>query len=1316
MIRQPGLFFTRFGRALLFAVLFVLLFEGQENDQDSVPQRVSLTFFMCLALMFAQIAIIPVVVNARPIFYRQRSAQYYSTSTMFWSFIVHQITFAVFETLLLYVIVYHTVNMHPDRHLYFILLTTLINMTGGALCLLAGCYVPSLPIGMSIAGPAIGMSILLCGFIVIESNMKYPVKLLHYISLTTYAFSGLMHSELAGVEFSCEPVELIPPVALPNPSCPTDCPPIPVPDCPACPEPGDEFPVECYILPDMFHTNGERVCPVPNGDLVLEVYDMDDDLGRWGRLVLQLVFVVVLNALAYFVLYRGRHLSAPSRTLASHATTTKQEFGLSYMSSTRVSMSSNAIVMREKNDACDEPDYVYVDHKVMNLGDNDSTTRENPRDLSHSLSLSRSQSQSRRSLPSSLSRSISRSRQDSSKVRPTGAPLEIGGEDDDFDPDALLRQNLQASAQPEDVAIAGVSPTTAFGEAIRISMEKSKLRKDGATPPVSPGGRNSPRTPRKLALERKDVSSPSTPRTKQTVVGDLTSGDIEEDENTEGLRRPSVRPSHGFNKRKLGKGRLARALAETAEGVDEPSAESEISSPTVPQEPNSSDIEDDPLLLRCSEPTADVDMTAYTPLGDDVDVRPRAGLSDPEFNDDVDLVRGHRVRLMADDAEDSGQSTPLSHKGDTVVFPSVQSFFARPCPYFAFVSFHNIHAFDKAQVPWRWTMKAHHYHQVDGSSLSSREVLRGISGYMMPGQMTLIMGPCGSGKSTLMNILAAGCTQPHASENDGWDGRVLVNGVTCHKSFHRFVAWVPGSQDWLYPYCTVKEALLFSATLRNTDAEDPAQLRRFIETVLIQVGLHRVEDRVIGYESIGGLNSVLRRKVAVGVELAMNPSVLFLDDVTRGFDFIAEQSLMETLASIAANGTTVTISMNHPTSQVFAFFDRVILLSYGRIVYQGAPDGMLPFLKRFAGEASWNTLETMLSDFSLSERCADQFVNTPEMKAIESLLEKPPATHLDLPDDTRYVKSFGVMFLMVFKRLVGSHRYRLREDVTRLVMHVMQCLVIGNLLWDLGFDEAGMSGRNGFFIGSLIGLGFAGMSNIPNLMEERNSMNREVKSYYRPMAYFFARWIAEVPFLVLQSLAFSWITYPMIGLGYSGSKAKYNLGIFVTYNIAYLAMFVVAMLSPNGTVAVLVFSTIVVLAVLFGGAVVAFRDIPEGLRFLYYGSFMTFPHCYLATNEYYGLEFECESVVTVPLQPDNPDCDGRENDPCCYKIIDCVDPSTGERIMTSGEDYLERNFGISESNEYYGNRMAIYFGAVTFLAILATRFRYVRLNTTEIFT
>jgi len=82
-----------------------------------------------------------------------------------------------------------------------------------------------------------------------------------------------------------------------------------------------------------------------------------------------------------------------------------------------------------------------------------------------------------------------------------------------------------------------------------------------------------------------------------------------------------------------------------------------------------------------------------------------------------------------------------------------------------------------------------------------------------------------------------------------------------------------------------------------------------------------------------------KQRVSIGVEIITQPSILFLDEPTSGLDSYAAYSIVNTLKDLAKLGCTVISTIHQPSSEVFHLFDRVLLLTSGRLIFDGQVDG-----------------------------------------------------------------------------------------------------------------------------------------------------------------------------------------------------------------------------------------------------------------------------------------------------------------------------------------------------------------------------------------
>lgn len=205
-------------------------------------------------------------------------------------------------------------------------------------------------------------------------------------------------------------------------------------------------------------------------------------------------------------------------------------------------------------------------------------------------------------------------------------------------------------------------------------------------------------------------------------------------------------------------------------------------------------------------------------------------------------------------------------------------------------------------------------------------ILDHISLEIPAGEFVGLIGPSGAGKSSLLDALC------HLRPADS--GSVRIDGVELGEDsgvLRDAFGYVP--QDDIVPLeLTVREALDFSARLRLPRDVPAGERRRLVHATLDRLGLTaRADIRV------ARLSGGQRKRVSVAAELLTRPRLLFLDEPTSGLDPAAEFRLMEQLRQLAGTGCTV-VCTTHVLENAH-LMDRILILSSGRLVYEGAPSG-----------------------------------------------------------------------------------------------------------------------------------------------------------------------------------------------------------------------------------------------------------------------------------------------------------------------------------------------------------------------------------------
>lgn len=223
-----------------------------------------------------------------------------------------------------------------------------------------------------------------------------------------------------------------------------------------------------------------------------------------------------------------------------------------------------------------------------------------------------------------------------------------------------------------------------------------------------------------------------------------------------------------------------------------------------------------------------------------------------------------------------------------------------------------------------------------------RPAVRGIDLCVQRGEMVVILGPTGAGKSTLAKILNR--TIP-AFQSGKFDGEVWLLGQRCERETVADFAGRIGlvAQDF--------EAQLFSSSVADEVAFGLEQLGVPREEMLARVDRSLAAVGLIGFQERdpATLSGGEKQRLAIAAMLALEPELLVLDEPTTDLDPAGKEEVLAVLAALRESGRTLVVVEHETLAAEMA--DRVLLLHDGCIAATGPP-------------------EVLLRDVALLERCA----------------------------------------------------------------------------------------------------------------------------------------------------------------------------------------------------------------------------------------------------------------------------------------------------------------------------------------------------------
>ncbi|KIR36661.1 ABC transporter [Cryptococcus deuterogattii MMRL2647] len=521
-----------------------------------------------------------------------------------------------------------------------------------------------------------------------------------------------------------------------------------------------------------------------------------------------------------------------------------------------------------------------------------------------------------------------------------------------------------------------------------------------------------------------------------------------------------------------------------------------------------------------------------------------------------------------------------------------------------------------------------------------RQLLNNVFGYCKAGTLTALMGSSGAGKTTLMDVLAARKTDGDIR------GEILMNGKQLPISFQRTIGYCE-QVDVHLPQATVREALEFSALLRQPRTLSNEEKLAYVNVIIDLLELHDIEDALIG-TSEAGLGVEQRKRLTIGVELVSKPTLLFLDEPTSGLDGQSSYMIVSFLRKLAAAGQAVLCTIHQPSAALFARFDQLLLLkSGGNTVYFGAVSELTNYFEKqgVTIPKDVNPAEGMIDIVSGSlsnERdWAQVWVESDECKERLRELEELNEAGMNvttLEDDEYEFASTNMTQLKLVTKRASIQLWRDTEYVmNKVALHVMSALFNGFSFWKIGDAYEDIQNRMfTIFLFVFVAPGVIAQTQ-PKFLHNRDIFEaREKKAkLYSWYAFCFAEIVAEIPYLLVCALLYFVLWYPAIGFSFKSEIAGAIYLQMTLYEFLYtgIGQFVAAY-APHEIFAALVNPLLIGVLDMFCGVLVPYDQMTAFWRYwMYYLDPFQYLIGGLISRALWDVEVKCESDEYAIFNP-----------------------------------------------------------------------------------
>nr|GMD73736.1 ABC transporter G family member 15-like [Ipomoea batatas] len=450
----------------------------------------------------------------------------------------------------------------------------------------------------------------------------------------------------------------------------------------------------------------------------------------------------------------------------------------------------------------------------------------------------------------------------------------------------------------------------------------------------------------------------------------------------------------------------------------------------------------------------------------------------------------------------------------------------------------------------------------------TKKLLHGLSGYAQPGRIMSIMGPSGSGKSTLLDSLAG-----RLSSNVVMTGNILLNGKK-RRLDYGVVAYV-AQEDVLLGTLTPRETITYSAKLRLPTTLTDDEIKQIVEGTIMEMGLLDCADRLVGNWQMRGISGGEKKRLSIALEILVRPHILFLDEPTSGLDSAAAFFVVHALKNISSDGRIVVSSIHQPSSEVFALFDDLYLLSGGETVYFGEAQ----MAKEFFAEAGFPCPSRRNpSDHYLRCINSDFDIVTATLKGSQRIQETQKSDYL-MNMATADIKALLVQ------------NYRSSKYGTRARDRLQEFSKIQDIeIQSIKGSQAGWGKQ----LKTLTQRSFLNMNRDVGYYWSRIVFSKErLNGHYGVGAFILANFFSSFPFLVGISVLTGTIVFYMVYKASFSHFVFYCLNLFGCIALVESCMMIVSALVPNFLMGIIVGAGVLGVMMMTAGFFRLLPDLPK---------------------------------------------------------------------------------------------------------------------------
>ncbi|KZZ87543.1 ABC-2 type transporter [Moelleriella libera RCEF 2490] len=594
-------------------------------------------------------------------------------------------------------------------------------------------------------------------------------------------------------------------------------------------------------------------------------------------------------------------------------------------------------------------------------------------------------------------------------------------------------------------------------------------------------------------------------------------------------------------------------------------------------------------------------------------------------------------------------------------------------------------------------------------------ILRDFEGVVEDGEMLLVLGPPGSGCSTLLKTLSSQTAGVQIS-SEAYVNYRGIDASLIRTSFRGDVLYNAEIDSHL-AQLTVNETLLFASSARSVRHVPQGFTRQQFDimrrdAIMAIFGLTHTANTRVGDDVVRGVSGGERKRVSIAEAALTNAKLQCWDNSTRGLDSANAVNFCQNLRRQAdLLGTSSVVTLYQVPQSAYDLYDRVTVIYEGRQIFFGrsfeakayfedlgflcperqtVPDfltSMTSPLERLLKPGFENSAPRTADDFA--QRWQTSKIRQELLHELEQYEYKHPVEQRlseyqesrhgeqarslsrSSPYTISYTSQVSLAFWRAWRRLLADPAF----TIASLLFNLIMALILGSMFYNLPNNSSSFYYRGGLIFFSLLFNAFASQLEVLTIYAERPVVEKHNRyAFHRQSAQSIASYLCDVPYKIINMFVFNIIVYFMADLRREPGAFFFFCLITLLATLSQSAIFrTLASITRTPDQAMIPSAILSLGLIIYTGFTIPTAYMPGWSRWMAYLNPLAYSFEALMANEFHGREFGCARMV-----PQGP---GYEQLPSTSQICSVVGAAPGSSIV-NGDSYINMAFDYYNSHKW----------------------------------